>query len=130
MRLLADENFPGPAVRALRSLGHDVAYAKETMRGAPDRAVLRSAQAEGRVLLTCDKDFGELAFAARLPAQCGVILFRLGGSSPSQDNERMVRVLTGRDDWAGNFAVVTDTRVRLRPIPRRPVARENKRGRG
>lgn len=117
-------------VRALRSLGHDVAYARETMRGAPDRAVLRAAQDDGRVILTCDKDFGELAFAARLPARCGVILFRLGGSSPSQDNERTVRVLTGRDDWAGNFAVVTDTRVRLRPIPQRARARETKRGPG
>ena len=130
MLLLADENFPGPVVRTLRSLGHDIAHAKETMRSAPDHAVLRAAQAEGRVLLTCDKDFGELAFAARLPSQCGVILFRLGGSSPSQDNDRMVRVLTGRDDWAGNVAVGTDARVRLRPIPRHPGATETGRKRG
>jgi predicted nuclease of predicted toxin-antitoxin system len=61
MRLFADENFPGPAVRELRSLGHDVVYAKETMRGAADRDVLRAAQDQVRVLLTCDKDFGQLA---------------------------------------------------------------------
>lgn len=127
MRLLADENFPGPVVRALRSLGHDIAYAKETMRGAVDGEVLRAAQAEQRILMTCDKDFGELAFGSGLPAHCGVVLFRLCGSDPVQDNERMVRVLEGRDDWAGHFAVVTDTRVRLRPLPRAPRTKPNQR---
>ncbi len=129
MRVLADENFPGPVVRALRSVGHDVAYARETMRGAADGEVLRAAQAERRVLTTCDKDFGELAFRAGLPAECGVILFRLDGSSAQQDNERMVRVVTSREDWAGHFAVVTDARIRLRPLPRRSEARRTGRER-
>lgn len=118
MRLLADENFPGPVVRELRSIGHDVAYAKEAMRGAPDADVLRSAVAEDRVLVTCDKDFGQLAFRSGFPARCGVVLFRLGGSSPVRDNERMVRVLVGRADWPGHFSVVTDARVRMRPLPK------------
>jgi predicted nuclease of predicted toxin-antitoxin system len=117
MRLLADENFPGPAVRALRLLGHDVRWVRDGMRGSTDRQVLQAAQADGRVLLTCDKDFGELAFGAGLPSECGVVLFRLGGWDPVQDNERMVRVLAARDDWAGHFSVVTDARTRLRPLP-------------
>lgn len=119
MRFLADENFPGPVVRALRSLGHDVTWAKETMRGAADHDVLRAAQGELRVILTCDKDFGQLAFGSGLPAQSGVILLRLTAANPIQDNERTVRVVTSRADWAGHFAVVTDSRVRLRPLPSR-----------
>jgi predicted nuclease of predicted toxin-antitoxin system len=122
MRLLADENFPGPAVRALRSQGHDVIWVKERMRGAPDLEVLRAAQTEQRILLTCDKDFGELAFGAGLPAACGVVLFRLVGLDPAEDNERMVRALAARDDWAGHFAVVTDARIRLRPLRPPPRA--------
>jgi predicted nuclease of predicted toxin-antitoxin system len=118
MRFLADENFPGPVVRELASLGHDVAWVKETMRGASDAAVLHSAQHELRVLPTCDKDFGRLAFAAGLPAECGVVLLRLDGSDPAMDNARVVRILVGRADWAGHFATVTNARVRLRPFPR------------
>ena len=122
MRFLADENFPGPVVRALRSLGHDVTYAKDTMKGAGDREVLATAQASHLVLLTFDKDFGQLAFGSGLPAQCGVILFRLGGSNPAADNARTVHVITGRTDWPGHFAVVTDARVRMRPLPPRRSA--------
>jgi predicted nuclease of predicted toxin-antitoxin system len=117
MRFLADENLPAPVVRALRALGHDVAYASDTMRGATDREVLAAAQRELRVLVTFDKDFGQLAFGSGVPARSGVILFRLGGSDPVVDNERTVRVITGRTDWPGHFAVVTDARVRMRKLP-------------
>lgn len=91
MRFLADENFPGPAVRALRSLGHDLVWARETMPSAADRDVLLAARRDGRVLLTCDKDFGELALGTGLAAPCGVILFRLGAANPAADNERIRR---------------------------------------
>ena len=77
MRFLANQNVPGPVVAALRERGHDVAWIKETMPGAEDPAVLALAQAEERVVVTSDTDFGELAFRSRLPAQCGVILIRL-----------------------------------------------------
>ncbi|MCG3134839.1 MAG: hypothetical protein HMLKMBBP_02243 [Planctomycetes bacterium] len=120
MRFLADENFPGPVVRDLRAQGHDVVWVLDAMRGSADRDVLHAAQVQRRVLLTCDKGFGELAFGTALPAECGVILFRLGGPDPVQDNAHMLRVLVGRDDWTGNFAVVTDRGVRLRSLRRGP----------
>jgi predicted nuclease of predicted toxin-antitoxin system len=116
MRLLANENIPRRVVAQLRTLGHDVLAAKESMRGDDDRAVLARATAENRLLLTQDKDFGELAFRAGLSAQCGVILFRLAGT-PNDDCQRMLDVLDSRADWSGQFAVVTDDRVRVRPLP-------------
>ena len=79
MRFLADENFPGAAVISLREAGHDVASIAADAPSSPDRDVLARASTDGRVLLTFDKDFGELAFRAHLPADCGVILFRLVG---------------------------------------------------
>jgi hypothetical protein len=78
--------------------------------------ILARAQAESRIVVTQDKDFGELAFRRGLPAQCGVILFRLGGNKPDADNHRMVEVVESRTDWAGQFAVATDDRVRMRPL--------------
>ena len=116
MRFLANENIPGPVVVALRGGGHDVVAVKESMPGASDRAVLERAQADGRLVVTFDKDFGELAVRLRLSA-AGVILLRLAGTNPDADNARAVAAITSREDWSGHFAVVTDDRIRLRPLP-------------
>jgi predicted nuclease of predicted toxin-antitoxin system len=117
LRLLANENFPGPLIRELRRRGHDVASVKELMRGATDREVLEQARQDDRLLVTFDKDFGELAFRSRLPAGSGVILFRLSGPSPEIDNARALAALESGIDWIGSFAVVTDDRIRVRPLP-------------
>lgn len=117
MRILANENFPGPVIRELRRRGHDVMSVKETMRGATDPEVLARAQAEERLVVTFDKDFGELAFRSGLPATSGVILFRLSGSSPETDNARTLSALESGIDWVGSFSVVSDDRIRVRPLP-------------
>lgn len=72
-RLLADENVPGAVVAALRQQGHDVAWIHEDAPGSPDPEVLERAQREGRVVVTFDKDFGELAFRRGLAASVGVV---------------------------------------------------------
>ncbi len=82
-RYLANENFPAVIVRRLRSAGDDVLYAAETTAGAPDEDVLRAALQQNRVILTFDRDFGELVFHQREPAPPGVVLFRLSGLSPA-----------------------------------------------
>jgi len=117
MKFMMNENISGTVIRTLRQRGHDVRSVKEPMRAAPDEEVLRCAQAEQRVLVTHDKGFGELAFRFGLPASCGVILFRLSGADPGADNRRVLEALETREDWAGHFAVVTDDRTRMRPMP-------------
>jgi predicted nuclease of predicted toxin-antitoxin system len=120
MRFLANENIPGPVVRSLRELGHDVLWAKEELTGQRDQILLSRAQTEERVTVTCDPDFGELAFHAGLPAECGVVLLRLDWSTPAEDNSFAVSALTSRESWAGVFAVVERDRVRIRPLPPSP----------
>jgi predicted nuclease of predicted toxin-antitoxin system len=56
MRFLANENFPRAAVEALRADGHDVSWIRTDAPGISDDAVLTRAHADGRVLLTFDKD--------------------------------------------------------------------------
>jgi predicted nuclease of predicted toxin-antitoxin system len=118
MRLLANENVPGPVVRRLRELGHDVVWIKEALPGEKDRPVLARAQSERRVTVTCDPDFGELAFRFGLPATCGVILLRIPWTDPETDNALVISALTSRDDWTGVFAVVERDRIRIRPLPK------------
>lgn len=117
MRIIVDENVSGNVIRALRDRGHDVLSVKESMRSERDEAVLARAQAEKRVGITHDKDFGELAFRHGLPASCGVVLFRLSGTDPESDNRRAVDALESRSDWEGHFAVVEEHRIRIRPLP-------------
>jgi predicted nuclease of predicted toxin-antitoxin system len=117
MRFLANENVPGPVVAALRERGHDVLWIKESMPGAEDSVALALAQTERRVVVTCDTDFGDLAFRSSLPAYCGVVLIRLDWRDPEADNETIVTALMSRDDWSGIFAVVERDRVRIRPLP-------------
>jgi predicted nuclease of predicted toxin-antitoxin system len=117
MRLILNENISGSVVQALRDRGHDVLAVKESMRGGGDADILARAQADARLVITQDKDFGELAFRCGLPAQCGVLLFRLSGSNPNADTRRMLDVIESRADWAGQFAIVTDDRLRMRPLP-------------
>lgn len=117
MRLLADENIPGDAVAALRAAGHDVAWIRTEAPGSPDQDVLSRAQQEGRILLTFDKDFGELAWRARLPATCGVVLFRLSTPPPADVGRVITEIINSRSDWASHFSVVQTERIRMRPYP-------------
>lgn len=117
MRILANENFPRDAVVALRQRGHDVAWIRTDAPGSSDKQVLARAQAEDRILITFDKDFGELAFRARLPASSGIILFRISTPSSTYIAQVATAVLDSRTDWAGHFAVTEDDRIRMTPLP-------------
>lgn len=120
MYLLTNENIPASVVEVLRRRGHDVLSAKESLSGSVDEEILARAQQDSRILITQDKDFGELAFHCGAAAQCGVILFRLQGQDPDLDINRMVAVIESRADWDGCFAVATDDRLRIRPLPGTP----------
>ena len=115
-RLLADENVPGPAVIALRREGHDVVWMHEDGPGTPDIDVLARAQRERRVVITFDKDFGELAFRLGAAATFGVVLFRLNADSPEAAARVSVAVFATRIGWSGAFAVVEDGRLRIRSL--------------
>jgi len=119
MRLLANENFPGDAVTALRQYGHDVAWIRTDSPGISDIEVLERAQRENRIVVTFDKDFGELVFRLRLPALSGIILFRISVPSSQHVAQAAVAPIASRTDWAGHFAVVEDYRIRITPLPKK-----------
>lgn len=118
MRFLANENFPGDAVAKLRDGGHDVAWVRTDAPGASDQEVLARAQRERRILLTFDKDFGELAWRATLPAESGIVLFRIPMPAPMLVGELLARILAIRQDWEGSFAVVEAGRIRIKRLPK------------
>jgi predicted nuclease of predicted toxin-antitoxin system len=78
MKLLADESVEGPLVERLRSEGLIVVAIAEILPGAPDDVVLALANDSNSLLVTEDKDFGELVFRLGKVHQ-GVVLLRLSG---------------------------------------------------
>ena len=117
MRILADENVAGDVVAALRHSGHDVAWILTEAPSSRDRDILIRATAEDRVLVTADKDFGELAFRSDMQAPSGVVLLRVRGSSSSRVAQIVAAAIESRDDWSGHFSVVENHRVRMTPLP-------------
>ena len=117
MRLCANENIPEDCVLRLRQSGHDVLWIREAAPGSPDHDVITRAAAEGRLLITFDKDFGELVFRRGATASCGVVLFRIAQPSAAVVAERIGAVLESRDDWGGHFSVVDDLTIRMRRLP-------------
>ncbi len=86
MNFLADESVDRQIVERLRQDGHCVWYVAEMQPGISDDSVLEFANREGALLLTADKDFGEMVFRQRLHTY-GIILVRLAGVSPSRKAE-------------------------------------------
>ncbi|HRW05976.1 MAG TPA: DUF5615 family PIN-like protein [Caldilineaceae bacterium] len=121
MRILADENCPGDLIDALRAAGHDVRWIRTDAPGSTDPVILGQAQAENRLVLTFDKDFGELAFRRRLPATAGIFLCRLHGMRPAVLTAHVLHALSSRADWAGHFTVLTERQIRIIPLPARPT---------
>jgi len=116
-RFLADENYPLPAVIKLRSLNYDISAVIQTKPGSSDIEVLDWAQRENRILLTFDRDFGELIFKKKYSAPAGVILFRFSPSFPLEPAERLLEILNNTQiHIQGNFTVVTRDFIRQRKL--------------
>jgi predicted nuclease of predicted toxin-antitoxin system len=77
MKFLANENFPLASVRRLRDAHYDVASVTEDAPGITDHEVLTRAQQEGRIVVTFDRDYGELLYRKGFSATMGIVYFRL-----------------------------------------------------
>ena len=114
MRFLLDESADLPLRAHLRANGHDAtAIAHEYPAALIDEDVLAIAVREDRILITNDRDFGELVFRWQLPHR-GVILFRLGDESLPVKIRWLDHVLAAYGDRLDMFIVVNDRGVRVR----------------
>ena len=113
MRFIVNESTGVAVVEYLRDSAHDVLAVAEAMPQASDAEILARAVNEARILLTNDKDFGELVFRSGQPHH-GILLLRLRDES-SRNKVGVVRaVLEGYGDrLADGFAVATETGIRF-----------------
>jgi len=114
MYFIADENIDRQIVERLRHDGHDVQSVAEMAPGISDDEVLNLASRKSAVLLTADRDFGELVFRQQR-IMGGVILVRLAGLSPSIKAAILsVAISQHISELPDAFVVVTPGRIRIR----------------
>lgn len=116
MNLLADESVERQVVERLRQDGREVLYVAEMEPGITDAEVLERANRAAALLITADKDFGELVFREKRLAAGGVVLLRLAGLASGRKAEIVSAAFDGREtEFPHNFSVVEPGRVRVRP---------------
>jgi predicted nuclease of predicted toxin-antitoxin system len=117
LKLLCDEGVERQVVERLRQDGHEVEYVAEEMPSASDEQVLERAASEQSVLVTTDKDFGELVFRQRR-ASSGILLLRLAGV-PNAEKARITSIAVREhgSELPGAFAVVSRHQIRIRRGP-------------
>jgi predicted nuclease of predicted toxin-antitoxin system len=116
VRFLADECCDAALVHALRSDGHDVLYAIESLRGATDGELLARSFSERRIFLTEDKDFGELVYRLQRRTY-GVVLLRFDIADRDMKIPRLRYLLEQEvERLPGAFVVLEVDKVRVRPL--------------
>jgi predicted nuclease of predicted toxin-antitoxin system len=116
MKFFADENVARAIIQWLRRAGHDVLSAAEVRPGEADVVWLRQAEESARVIVTSDKDFGELIFRDRLNSH-GIVLVRMQRLSLRERLARLATVWSVVEaNQAGKFIVITEGRVRIRSL--------------
>jgi predicted nuclease of predicted toxin-antitoxin system len=119
VRFLVDESLQRHVADLLVDNGHDAVHVSDIgLRGAPDETVLAAADADSRVLITADTDFGTL-LALSGAAQPSVILLRRPGRQSAERAQIVLAILGLVSEALHRGAVITveTTRLRVRELP-------------
>jgi len=115
-KFLIDECIGRKLYQALLEKDYDVKFVTEFMKGSTDNEVLTFAEKENRVLITNDKDFGELIFRLKMPSS-GVILLRLKNNHAiNKINYTLYAIKNFEDKLSTNFIVVSEKQIRVRSL--------------
>ncbi len=120
MRILADENVDRYIVEQLRAEGFEVKYVLEISPGLKNGEVLEMAIKEEAILLTADKDFGELVYRSYLEKGLklkGIVLIRLSGFSLEKRAKMVSEYFKKmKNQLSGKFIVLSRKISRMRPL--------------
>ncbi len=117
MRFLADESCDFAIVKALRKAGHDVKAISEMSPGISDEEVAMQSISEMRILVTEDKDFGQMVYA-KSQASAGVIFIRFPANIRLSVCDMIVRLVEEQEEKLHRrFVVVSPARIRITGIP-------------
>jgi len=114
VKIVADENVDKPIVDRLRIDGHEVYFVAELNAGIDDDFVLMLSHEKDAILLTADRDFGDLVFRQGL-VHAGIMLIRLAGLQPDDKANLIAAVFKEHGkDLSHGFSVLTNRSLRIR----------------
>ncbi len=113
LKILLDENIGLKVYRWLKNQGYHVQSVLVERRGASDEEVVETAINRDKIIVTMDKDFGHLAQAYKPP---GVVILRLKDPRIPRRIDAILRALKLKEELKGYITIVTDARIRRRPI--------------
>lgn len=112
---LADENFPKPSTLLLRQAGYAVTSIQENCPGVSDQTLVDLALENNLIILTFDRDYGEIMFRYGVAKKPGVIYFRDKGSDPEAAGRLLLKLLLFHQmKFENSFTVAEQTNVRQR----------------
>ena len=112
---LANENFPRPSIVYLRGLGYPVESVQETFQGISDEQVIKLAREKNFIILTFDRDYGELIFRYGGEAPPSVVYFRFKGNDPLFVGHFLGKLLKDSViNFNGAFSVIDENNIRQR----------------
>ena len=120
MKFLANENIPMGSVILLRQHGLDIMHVAEEAPSTKDTVIMRLAQEQNRIIITFDRDYGELIFKHHLPTPAGVVYLRFDPDYPTESGEIVFNLInSGSVKLDGKFTVISRANIRQRPLPQR-----------
>lgn len=115
MNLVADESVDRQIVERLRQDGHSVIYIAEVEPSISDSVVFDRANENSALLLTTDRDFGELVFRENRLISDGVVLLRISGLSAEKKAEIVSDAFRENEaEFPHHFCVVAPGKIRIR----------------
>lgn len=115
--LLANENFPAPAIRKLRAAGVDVVAVREAMPSASDKEVMAYARREQRWIVTFDRDYGDLVFREGLLPPPAILFFRQEPYPPDRPADLVLAMLSEPQQAEGCMVVISEQNIRRKRFP-------------
>ena len=112
MKFLANENIPQASVKKLQDEGFDVVSVSENFPSIKDETVILFASMEDRIIITFDRDYGELIFKHNLKHSAGVIYLRIQNFQPDEPAEILLNLFKTELKFEGFFTVISENNIR------------------
>jgi predicted nuclease of predicted toxin-antitoxin system len=117
VKFLADESVDYPIVQSLRDQQYHVDYIAELSPGISDEQVLDQAEQNKAILITADKDFGDITFRLGRVSS-GILLYRLSGLNNQEKAKMILKIIQNYSkDLFDSFTVITPDQIRINKIP-------------
>lgn len=117
IKFSANENVPLAAIEKLQDENFDIISVSADFPSIKDGAVISFALTEKRIIITFDRDYGELIFKRELNAPAGVIYFRIQNFQPEEPAEILINLLSSQNIiFDGFFTVISEKNIRQRKL--------------